>query len=469
MEGGGDGDESSEDKTVKEDKGGGDQNPDGNEDTPKKGDKAGRDGNEGTTDEDASPIQVTPTDDDGSMASSRADINIKDRRSTSTHISATFLPHSEFNKKFEQVKLIPGGLSVSTDFLFFEPDPRFRESVKITSKKTDPEHWMIYVDMIDIMEAGAVTMPAADNGAGVEFSGSANFFLQINLHPRKQFKTGVESQLLLFKLGSKDVLYEVTRQIIGMIGAIKQSHTPRSLEAEREKTSTTNVAFESPSVEDLLGINDKVEFRHSAAIAGPFEASRPSGGRDILRKYSDIGGYDMKGHIEEHDPNAESDILTPEIADQLSSILPLSVRFSPWLLAYSPKKHGVSIQSFYRNLADRGPSLVCVRDSNGKIFGGYASESWAPLNKYYGTGESFVFTLIGDDVKIYPWAARNVFIQYGDDKMIAMGGGGESALVINGSFLRGSSQKCTTFLNERLSSEDDFVIRDLEFWTFEEV
>jgi len=406
------------------------------------------------------------------------------RRSNNFHISATFLLYNRGKNPSvplrDTVLSIPGGLSVTPDFLFFEPDPRFRESSK--QKETDKHHWMvktklyknmpkskrpsltlkIYVDMIDILEAGAVTMPAADNTTGMECIGSANFFLQINLHPRKRYKTGLESQLLLFKLGSKDVLYEVTKQLIEQITAFENAHSPRSLESERENTGTTNIPHESPSVEVLLGISDEVEFKDTSGHAPPISALHRRTG------LSDIGGFDIKGMIEEHDENTYSGILTPETAEQLGSMLPLSVRYSPWLLAYSPRKHGVSLQSLYRNLADKGPSLVVVRDSNGQIFGGFASDTWAPTNKYYGTGESFVFSLAGDDVKVYPWAARNNFIQYGDDKMIAMGGGGDSALVIDGSFLRGSSQKCNTFLNDRLSSEDDFVVQDIEFWTFNE-
>lgn len=174
----------------------------------------------------------------------------------------------------------------------------------------------------------------------------------------------------------------------------------------------------------------------------------------------------MKAVLEHADEHAVS-LLSPEMAEQITRALPLSSRFMEWHLAYRPNTHGVSMQTFYRQLADQGPSLLVIRDSTDTYFGAFASESWAPLGKYFGTGESFVFSFDAEqELTVYPWSSRDEFIQYADEKMFAMGGGRSSAIVVESNFLRGLSQRCSTFLNPSLTPDEDFVIRDLEVWCF---
>eukprot|EP00913_Durusdinium_trenchii_P014215 g13341.t1 len=64
---------------------------------------------------------------------------------------------------------------------------------------------------------------------------------------------------------------------------------------------------------------------------------------------------------------------------------------SSWRLAYSLRLHGVSLKTFYRRMQREGPSLLVIQDHQGHVFGGFAASAWRLGDRYYGTGESFVF------------------------------------------------------------------------------
>eukprot|EP00811_Abedinium_folium_P036714 NODE_9398_length_1427_cov_4.226154.p1 GENE.NODE_9398_length_1427_cov_4.226154~~NODE_9398_length_1427_cov_4.226154.p1 ORF type:complete len:408 (+),score=148.20 NODE_9398_length_1427_cov_4.226154:183-1226(+) len=90
--------------------------------------------------------------------------------------------------------------------------------------------------------------------------------------------------------------------------------------------------------------------------------------------------------------SAGSTLLTDTLAREFASNLPTALRWLPaWRLAYSPRVHGTSLQAFFRRMAHEGPSLLLVQDSAGIVFGGFASMPWHIADRYYGTGESFVF------------------------------------------------------------------------------
>eukprot|EP00397_Hematodinium_sp_SG-2012_P045251 GEMP01050758.1.p1 GENE.GEMP01050758.1~~GEMP01050758.1.p1 ORF type:complete len:278 (+),score=33.87 GEMP01050758.1:467-1300(+) len=273
---------------------------------------------------------------------------------------------------------------------------------------------------------------------------SCNYFLQIHI---RGDQTSHQPRILLFKVGTRDVLYDITTRLVDLIAIV--SKAPRN-----DVGISTIIPCESPNVEDVVALIPAIN-RQSTTQS----------------QFSDVGGFDIRGFLEheKEEGGGASQIVSPEMAELITSVLPLSSRFCQWSLAYRPQTHGVSMQTFYRQLADRGPSLLLIRDFNNRVFGGFASESWEPSGKYFGTGESFVFSFdAAGEFNIFPWAARNEFIQFADETMIAMGGGGSAALVVQSDFIRGTSQKCTTFLNPQLSDEEDFVARDLEFWCFDE-
>merc|ERR1719464_745897 len=80
------------------------------------------------------------------------------------------------------------------------------------------------------------------------------------------------------------------------------------------------------------------------------------------------------------------------IAEELCQHLPVLLRWrSAWRLVYSPRVHGVSLPTFFRRMQAEGPSLLVIQDHEGCVFGGFAPGPWHVADRYFGSGESFVF------------------------------------------------------------------------------
>ena len=129
-----------------------------------------------------------------------------------------------------------------------------------------------------------------------------------------------------------------------------------------------------------------------------------------------------------------------------------------WMLRYSTEQHGCSLRTAMAKVAERGGSLLIVRDVHGHVFGGFASTPWHVSPHYFGTGECFVFSA-GPAFRCWPWTGANSHFQLGFADSIAFGGGGQFAIWLDEAFEYGSSGRCETFGNEPLSASADFKVR----------
>ncbi len=122
--------------------------------------------------------------------------------------------------------------------------------------------------------------------------------------------------------------------------------------------------------------------------------------------------------------------------------------------------------SYFKQLAKKeSRSLLIITDTNGYVFGGYASTSWKPTSTFYGTGDSFVFTL-EPKRHLYKWSGKNNFIQIGTETSLSMGGGGKAAFYLDEFLKDGSSGACKTFECPRMASGDTFEALHVELWAF---
>merc|ERR1712194_824662 len=113
----------------------------------------------------------------------------------------------------------------------------------------------------------------------------------------------------------------------------------------------------------------------------------------------------------------------------------------------------MSLQTMFRNIAEKGANVMLIRSTNNYIFGCFASEEWRSSDRYFGTGESFVFSFgkmedgfqdldlrqVRKRYKRYQWAGKNDFTLYSDSDTIAVGGGGVFAITVDANFYRGMS------------------------------
>jgi hypothetical protein len=182
-------------------------------------------------------------------------------------------------------------------------------------------------------------------------------------------------------------------------------------------------------------------------------------------------------------------VTTKEQRIKICSALPIRFHRSPWTLVYSTLEHGISIATLLRLADNAGETLTIVQTTKGAIFGAYNGESYTKSGKYYGTGETFVFSFANLDpktkqpiFKVFHWSKKNdYFVRSTEFSGIIFGGGndGKSALFIEPNLESGTTRPCQTFdstcLNrdptkstEAAPSEDDeeFHIYAVEIWAF---
>ncbi|XP_007944796.2 nuclear receptor coactivator 7 [Orycteropus afer afer] len=154
--------------------------------------------------------------------------------------------------------------------------------------------------------------------------------------------------------------------------------------------------------------------------------------------------------------------------EQLARCLPARVQGYPWRLVYSTLEHGTSLKTLYRKSASLdSPVLLVIKDMDNQVFGAYATHPFKFSDHYYGTGETFLYTF-SPNFKVFKWSGENSYFINGDISSLELGGGGgRFGLWLDSDLYHGRSNSCSTFNNDILSKKEDFIVQDLEVWTFE--
>ncbi|XP_060908079.1 nuclear receptor coactivator 7 isoform X1 [Labrus mixtus] len=163
-----------------------------------------------------------------------------------------------------------------------------------------------------------------------------------------------------------------------------------------------------------------------------------------------------------------SDLLQDTHIEKLACRLPARVQGYHWRLAYSTVRHGTSLKTLYRSLADvDNPVLLVIKDMDNQLFGAFSTHPFRVSEHCYGTGETFLYSFC-PEIKVYRWTGENSYFVKGYTDSLQMGGGGgQIGLWLDAELYRGTTTKCATFNNQPLSAQQDFNIHSLEVWTFE--
>jgi hypothetical protein len=142
---------------------------------------------------------------------------------------------------------------------------------------------------------------------------------------------------------------------------------------------------------------------------------------------------------------------------------------SNWQLLYSLEQDGISLNTLYRNTESfNGSGVMAIKNSEGEVFGSYVSETLVPKDRYYGSGECFLWKVlpgVDEHVKVYKATGSNDFLIHTEHSYLSIGGGdGVFGLWVDGQLLNGHSQPSTTFDSETLCEKEDFRIIGFEFW-----
>lgn len=163
----------------------------------------------------------------------------------------------------------------------------------------------------------------------------------------------------------------------------------------------------------------------------------------------------------------ESEVLRLDEIQFLSKHLPPRIIGSDWKLMYSTSSQGFSLNNVYRKFQNGvSPTLVTIQDTEGAVFGALVSHPIRFDEHFYGTGESFLFSLRPKKA-VYSWTGENMlFIQGTTESLIVGAGDGHFGIFLDSNLYKGRSQTCSTYQNEPLCPNGDFIVKTLEFWAF---
>jgi len=167
---------------------------------------------------------------------------------------------------------------------------------------------------------------------------------------------------------------------------------------------------------------------------------------------------------------------------KLHKFLPTRYRIYNLELLFSTNKHGCSLATFYSKALGRSPTLLIIKDYQKFVFGYFSTEDWHQDNQFYGTGESFLWSLF-PEFHVYTWTKTNDYFQYSDNSSLFMGGGtkkqeemaekdnenthkGHYGLWIDKDMETGTTHVSDTYFNRTLASSEQFRIITLELWGF---
>lgn len=229
---------------------------------------------------------------------------------------------------------------------------------------------------------------------------------------------------------------------------------------EREKYSPPNInkiiseqkVLSTPN-EEASTPNDNNTTSEQKNLNTPNEEASPPRKikRTILRPITFIDG--------------ESEILTPEQIDNLRNVLPTRFKQLNWKLLFKLSEDGSSYTTFYNATYGHEPIVMILKNQYGDKIGAFIPQQLKKSREYYGTGETFVFRFT-PSFEFFGWNKdSNQYFISSSSQEISIGGGGSSAIWIDGDLLNAFSEPCSTFNSPSLTSFKKYKVNDLEIWT----
>ena len=181
--------------------------------------------------------------------------------------------------------------------------------------------------------------------------------------------------------------------------------------------------------------------------------------------------------------------LTQAHAIALYRHLPRHLSMQNMRLAYSLSNDGSDLNSFFAKARGLSNTVLVIQTVDGAEYGCYSASEWKNTPTYYGSGESFIFSVAagtsaggdpaapaGVDSAItivpYKWTGANTLFQFSSSEQLAMGGGGGGfGLLLENDFDIAESLPCETYGNpcslDSLNSDGtSSKVCNVELWTF---
>ncbi|TKY61945.1 TLD domain-containing protein 1 [Spatholobus suberectus] len=144
-----------------------------------------------------------------------------------------------------------------------------------------------------------------------------------------------------------------------------------------------------------------------------------------------------------------------------------------WKLLYHSSVNGLSFNTFLGNISNHaGPTVLIIKDTEGYIYGGYASQPWERHADFYGDMKCYLFQL-NPVASIFRPTGANSNLQWcainfsSEDIPNGIGFGGRVnhfGLFLSANFDQGHTFSCSTFGSPCLSKTNRILPEVIECW-----
>ncbi|CAL9094721.1 unnamed protein product [Musa acuminata var. zebrina] len=231
-----------------------------------------------------------------------------------------------------------------------------------------------------------------------------------------------------------------------------------------------NAAIFSEKVEGLAGESMSLaDFRSWCSL---LPSARKFLGSLLTPPDSGRPGYQVP--CLQHPENVSSDMLLlwKEYAWHIGGALSQN-EVEEWQLLYHSAVNGLSFSTFLGNISNGdGPTVLIIKDTEGYVYGGYASQPWERQSDFYGDMKSFLFQLYPKASIFRPTGANNNLqwcaVNFSSDSIPnGIGFGGRAnhfGLFLSANFDQGHTFSCTTFNSPCLSKTSKIHPETIECW-----
>jgi hypothetical protein len=168
--------------------------------------------------------------------------------------------------------------------------------------------------------------------------------------------------------------------------------------------------------------------------------------------------------------DTESEILNKNQLKEIHCHLPYFHQYVNFYRIFSLSVDGSALKSFYKKCEGIRNSILVIKDDEGNVFGGYASDIFFPTSTFRGSLDTFLFTFYKEDkIHVYKPTEQNDNYMFCDNEKVCFGNTDDYfSLELKNNLLDGITKTTTTFNNEPLTSKEKFVIFKLEVWGFKD-
>lgn len=251
-----------------------------------------------------------------------------------------------------------------------------------------------------------------------------------------------------------------------------------SISSARRNTIDGNNLEKEPLMYALSFDNHEGDIEKVSSKASDKENTENEGS-PLSRRYSVTSNYNQQEmnirlRVESSEPSL---IISPDQMSLIASWLPATRSIRSWTLKYSLRRDGALLDTLMsqcvpkrRNgIIEQTSYIIIIEDSWGYIFGGFIPQALENRTTYYGSGESFVFS-VAPNPEVYRWTQENSFFIISNSSSIAMGGGGDGfAFQLDDELDTGVSNRSATFNNNPLCSSEFFKCLNCEVWELDDI